>query len=552
MVSGVSDPDKLQSELVNLCRQNFSIPIRPAIDVIPHPEGSVIVAYIPEAEPYEKPVYIKSRGKEKGAFRRIGPTDQICTRDDTDLFNRLRSQKKFDETMINNASWKDFDPQAIEAYRRRRKEINPNAKELECTDKDLTISLGAAIDTKDELKPTVAGIILFGSEIALRRLFPIATRIDYLIIDGKEWAPSPQKRYSQSYEFREALILAIPRITTHIMRDIPNAFSMQPNGIYRKDIPLIPDIVIREALCNAVMHRDYVAGQSVQIIRYANRIEFQNPGYSLKPENQLGLPGSISRNDKIGLVLHDLNIAETKGTGIRTMREGMNEANLSVPLFESDREGNKFVLTLLSHHFFNENDLQWLKLFSEFELSSEEARALLIVREMGAITNADYRNINCVDTLSASTSLRRLRDVGLLESKGKSSQTYYVPGKTIALKEAGASNISSLSTELTPQVKPLSVESNSLSLELLEIPPELKKELESLGKRVSQVKIKHLILKLCEIKPRKLSEIAFFLKRNANYVREVYLIPLIETGNLKYTFPHQPNHPQQAYKTRQP
>ena len=167
------------------------------------------------------------------------------------------------------------------------------------------------------------------------------------------------------------------------------------------------------------MHRDYSAGQSVQIIRYANRIEFQNPGYSLKPENQLGLPGSISRNDKIGVVLHDLNIAETKGTGIRTMREGMKEANLSVPLFESDRAGNKFILTLLSHHFFNEKDLQWLKLFSEFDLSSEEARALLVVREMGAITNADYRNINCVDTLSASASLRRLRDSGLLELKGK-------------------------------------------------------------------------------------------------------------------------------------
>lgn len=148
MVSGVSDPDKLQSELVNLCRQNFSIPIRPAIDVIPHPEGSVIVAYIPEAEPHEKPVYIKRRGKEKGAFRRIGPTDQVCTKEDLDLFNRLRSQKKFDETMINNASWKDFDPQAIEAYRRRRKEINPNAKELEWTDVDLMIALGAAIETK--------------------------------------------------------------------------------------------------------------------------------------------------------------------------------------------------------------------------------------------------------------------------------------------------------------------------------------------------------------------------------------------------------------------
>jgi len=562
MVNGVSDPDKLQSELVNLCRQNFSIPIRPAIDVIPHPDGPVIVAYIPEAEPHEKPVYTKSRGKDKGAFRRIGPTDQVCTRDDLDLFNRLRSQKKFDETMINNGSWKDFEPQAIEAYRRRRMEINPNAKELEWTDKDLMIALGAAIEIKDELKPTVAGIILFGSEIALRRLFPLAARIDYLIVDGKEWVPSPQKRYSQSYEFREALILAIPRITTHIMRDIPNAFSMQPDGIYRKDIPLIPDIVIREALCNAVMHRDYVAGQTVQIIRYANRIEFQSPGYSLKPENQLGLPGSISRNDKIGLILHDLNIAESKGTGIRTMREGMKEANLSVPLFESDRAGNKFVLTLLCHHFFDEKDLQWLKLFSEFALSSEEARALLVVREMGAITNADYRNINCVDTLSASGNLRRLRDCGLLESKGKSSQTYYVPGKMIALREAGALNISPLSTELTPQVNtlsteltlytsPLSTELKTLPSELLNLPSDLKQELESLGPRTSSDHAKHLILRLCQVKPFKLPELACLLKRNAHYVRHHYIMPLIKAGKLEYVFSHQPHHPQQAYRTKQ-
>lgn len=553
VVSGVSNPDKLQSELVNLCRQNFNIPIRPAIDVIPHSNGSVIVAYIPEAENHEKPIYIKSKGKEKGAFRRIGPTDQICTREDIDLFNRQRSQKKFDETALNHASWKDFDSQAIEAYRRRRKEINPHAKELEWTDQDLMIGLGGAVEIKDELKPTVAGIILFGSEIALRRLFPIAARIDYLIIDGKEWVPSPQKRYSQSYEFREALILAIPRITTHIMRDIPNAFSMQTNGIYRQDIPLIPDIVIREALCNAVMHRDYLAGQSVQIIRYANRIEFQNPGYSLKPENQLGLPGSISRNDRIGLVLHDLNIAETKGTGIRTMREGMNEANLSVPFFESDRESNKFVLTLLSHHFFNEKDLQWLKLFSAFDLSSEEARALLVVREMGAITNADYRNVNCVDTLSASASLRRLRDCGLLESKGKSSQTYYVPGKTIALEEAKAFNIG-LSSRLTPQITSLSTEltPNTVVLpsEFESLPLDLSTELAALSSRSSPEKINNLILKLCDFKSYKLPELANLLNRHNVYIRQNYLMPLIKMGKLEYLFPHQPNHPQQAYRTK--
>jgi len=68
-----------------------------------------------------------------------------------------------------------------------------------------------------------------------------------------KWVPHPEKRYSQCYEFGEALVLAIPRVIANIMRDIPHAFSMQPNNIFRKDIPLIPDVLIREAVCNAVM-----------------------------------------------------------------------------------------------------------------------------------------------------------------------------------------------------------------------------------------------------------------------------------------------------------
>lgn len=562
-VTGVSNPDKLQSELVTLCRQNFNKPIRPAIDVLLHPEGPIIVAYISEAETYEKPIFIKSRGIEKGAYRRIGPTDQLCTQEDLDMLYQFRSQKKFDKTVLEEASWKDFDPQAIAAYRLYRKEVNAKAKELAWNDQELMIALRAAVEIKNVIKPTVAGIILFGTEMALRRLFPISSRIDYIAVEGREWVPHPEKRYSQCYEFGEALVLAIPRVIANIMRDIPHAFSMQPNNIFRKDIPLIPDVVIREAVCNAVMHRDYRAGQTIQIIRYANRIEFLNPGYSLKPEDQLGLPGSITRNDQIAEVLHDLQIAEVKGTGIRTMREAMREANLSVPFFESDRTANKFTLTLLTHHFFDEKDIEWLKNFKEFDLTDEEARTLIVVREMGAITNADYRNINCVETLMASASLRRLRDLGLLEQKGRSNATYYVPtnklmGHTKPNLQSSNSNLPSLSPNLPSSNSNLPSSSTTLpssagqvvSSLFASIPEDLKSKIENLRKKSDIEEVRSLIKDLCSLRPFRIQELSEILKRNPKYIKEVYLKSMIESGVLEYIFPHQSSHPQQAYRTK--
>lgn len=111
--------------------------------------------------------------------------------------------------------------------------------------------------------------------------------------------------------------------------------------------------------------------------------------------------------------------------------------------------------------------------------------------------------------------------------------------------------VSPLSAELTPQTSSLPTELKALSMEFLGIPSDLKQELEKLGLRASEKKIKSLILKICALKPFKLPEIAFLLRRNANYIRENYLMPLIKTEELKYVFPHQPNHPQQAYRTMQ-
>jgi len=562
-VTGIKDPDQAQSEVVSVCRGSFNITVRPILEVFSYQEKNLLIVYIPEAEPHDKPVYIQSNGVDKGTFRRIGPTDQRCTKEDLHSLYQLRSRKKYDETIVEYSSFNDFDPQAIAAYRQMRKEVNALAEELKYTDEDLLQSLSVLVPHQGTMVPTVAGLILFGTAMSLRRLFPIVTRVDYIMIEGREWVPDPERRY-HSIEMREGLITMIPQLLRSIMTNIPQTFALDDEAIQRKDNPLIPRQVVREALCNALIHRDYTRSQPVQVRHYANRIELANPGYSLKPESQLGLPGSIARNDKIATILHDINLAETKGTGIRSMRDAMREANLTAPLIESDRESNQFTITLLSHHLFDKNDIEWLGRFKTCGFTDEEARTLIVVREMGAITNADYRMINSVDTLTASSHLRRLRDLGFLEQKGRGNTTYYVPTRKALFSETTprtsplsgelAPHTSPLSGELAPHTSPLSGELtgqiSGLPLDYPSLPEALKEKIASLKKRESPEIVKDLIVSFCSLHPLRLSEIAAVLSKNPKYVRENYLNAMIDLGELEHVFPDQPNHPQQAYRAK--
>src|SRR5690606_14888870 len=143
----------------------------------------------------------------------------------------------------------------------------------------------------------------------------------------------------------------------------------------------------REVIVNALIHRNYRENSPIQVIRYDNRIEIRNPGYSLKNEELLGEPGSTTRNPTIAAVFHETNLAETKGSGIRAVKRLLKAAQLAPPTFESDRIGNQFTAHLLLHHFLSEDDLNWLKDFESYQLNDEQKQALILVRELGAINN---------------------------------------------------------------------------------------------------------------------------------------------------------------------
>lgn len=560
-VQGIEQPDKISADLASQAASVFNRPLRLDIRTEAIHDKAVIVVFVPELAAHDKPLYFKSQGLPRGAMRRIGSTDQHATEDDLIALYQNRQQDSFDAGLVQDATTEDFSPDAIADYRQSRRDANPDAEELGWTDQELLQALGATRQNeRGQHQPTVAGLLLFGKPAALRRSFPM-TRVDYIRVPGREWVPDPERRFD-SIELRDPLFRLIRRVQAAILDDLPKAFGLAEGELQRRDTPVVPQRVIREAVVNALMHRSYRSHAPIQIIRYSNRLEIRNPGFSLKSPEHLGEPGSLPRNPKIAAALYDTRFAETKGSGIRVMREMCEQAGLAPPLFESDRGQEQFVLRLFFHHFLGPDDLAWLGRFKDLLLTDAEARALVVAREVGAIDNATWRGINKVDTLAASQGLKKLRDAGLLQQKGRGSATWYQPTAEM-LGDALSSNPGGLSSNpqgLSRDLDALSRNPDSLDKAederrtkvrqalLAGLSGEVGARVGALGRRSPPDAVRGVILELLRQRDWRLEEMGQLLQRNPEYIRQTYVQPLLEAGRIHMTRPDVPNDPEQAYR----
>lgn len=168
----------------------------------------------------------------------------------------------------------------------------------------------------------------------------------------------------------------------------------------------------------------------------------------------------------------------------------------------SDRSGNQFVVTMLFHHFLTPEDLQWLKGFKEYGLSTEDAKALIFVRESGAINNQAYRDLNQVDVLTASAHLRKLRDQGLLEMKGKAAGAYYVP--TSMLFKDWTVSASGSQSGMAPAQSGMAQPA---------IPPELSAQISQLKQREPPHTVQDIVVAMCIYGSWSVEELARKLER---------------------------------------
>jgi ATP-dependent DNA helicase RecG len=196
-------------------------------------------------------------------------------------------------------------------------------------------------------------------------------------------------------------------------------------GLVREEVPEYPPVALREALVNAVGHRDYsLRGAAIEVRLYDDAVEVESPGTLAGYVTVENLrEAQYSRNERIMDSLQRLGLVEEAGQGIDRMIAEMEDALLDPPQFEE--RSASFVVRLRGGSVFAAEDRLWVSQFGQLDLSADAKVALVFARRTGAITNEQLRRLRPLDRDSSRETLQDLVTRGLLDTFGRGRGTSY-------------------------------------------------------------------------------------------------------------------------------
>ena len=241
--------------------------------------------------------------------------------------------------------------------------------------------------------------------------------------------------------------------------------------------------------------------------------------------------------------------------------------------------------------------MEWLAQYAEFGLVNEQKLALVFMREVGAIDNATYRQLDSSITHArARLEIHKLCDLGFLEKKGQGRNTYYIrTSKVVSLGE----RLRPQNERLLPQDEKIPPQHGTLGEKippqgerllpqhgilgeryqgeneryqafeeryqgevgtfgeryqgvnreelLLLLPDDIKNRIDEVGKRVPKDILNKLVVDMCSIVPLSMDDLSVLLHRNSKSFKNKNIKVLLETKQLFYWIPEMINHPQQKY-----
>jgi len=323
-----------------------------------------------------------------------------------------RGEAGFELRAAPGATLDDLDMTQVDAYLTA---LGPSAAGGD--PQKLLLARGCLAETADGPVPSQAGILLFGrqpqrflrhAEIILVRYSGPTMSDEFLRHDASGTLPD-QIRQAETF------------VAANMRR------GMRITGFTREETTEYPLSVVREAIVNAVAHRDYsIRGEGIRVLMFSDHLEVYSPGR---------LPGHVtlsnmkterfSRNEAIVQILSDMGFVERLGYGIDRMLAAMAEAGQAEPVFEEMTAGFRVTLRSRGDELVSKEPAS--QRWNNRRLNPRQERAVAYLAEHNSITNREFREL-CPE-LSDETIRRELSDMvdqGLIMKVGDRKATYYI------------------------------------------------------------------------------------------------------------------------------
>ena len=347
---GVYDAQDLQKKVMEYCEQMTPV-VRPVFTVCNEDELVFVSAEIPPIDITERPCFKTAKGRMQGSYIRVGEADKPMTEYEVYSYEAFRKKYRDDIRAVERASIKSLDAVKIAHFLDTKKSERPNlAMMLEEQQYELT---GITRDGQ----VTMAALMLFG-------LYPQAYYpqlcINATCVPGDQMGVVDERgsRFTDTKHIEGTLSDMLDDALTFVRKNMRIATKIDPETGKRVDIPQYPMDAVREAILNALVHRDYsfhTEGMPIQLVMYSDRMEIVNPGglYGRLTIDQLGNVQPDTRNPVIVTAMEALGKTENRYSGIPTIRYAMQKLCLPEPLFIDSR--GKFTVTLFNAKNTTEN-----------------------------------------------------------------------------------------------------------------------------------------------------------------------------------------------------
>jgi len=386
-----SQPERTRAGLIEKLHLNIDF------SLVDHPNGRVLIFHVP-AHPVGNPI------KADGIYwERQG--DSLMPMSEARLRTILaEGGHDFSADMSPNATMADLDPEAIEDFRQRWIKKTGNQSLTALSREQLLIDIEALANGK----LTYAALILFGTRQALgRHLAQAEVVFEYRSSDAS--GPAQQR-----VEFRQGFFGFYDKLWEII--NLRNDIQHFQTGLFVEDIPTFSERPIREAILNAVSHRDYQLAGNIFIRQYPRRMRVESPGgFPLGITEKNILDRQAPRNRRIADIFAKCGLVERSGQGMNLMFERSIQEGKPIPNF-SGTDAYQVMLTL-------NGEVQDVRFLQFLEKVGREKLELFGTEDF-LLLDFIKRNQSIPEHLKPC--LQRLISMGIIERYGRGRGVRYV------------------------------------------------------------------------------------------------------------------------------